>query len=145
MAIEKRDWVLLAISSTEGEHLSPVQLQKSLFIFGQLMPESVADDYYEFEPYHYGPFCQAIYSDVEDLERDEYVVSRIPLGRRWREYSITGKGMERAVELRSEVPGDEFNFLARVVNWTRQLSFPQLIREIYQRYPEFKVNSVFQS
>jgi hypothetical protein len=34
-------------------------------------------------------------------------------------------------------------FLAKVVDWVASLSFPQLVRAIYEKYPRFKANSVF--
>ena len=33
--LQKKDWTLLAIALADGQPLSPVQLQKSVFLFGK--------------------------------------------------------------------------------------------------------------
>ena len=70
--IEKKEWLLLAISFSEG-YLSPAQLQKSLFLLKQKKKKSVGKGFYNFIPYNYGPFCKEIYSDAESLVSDGVV------------------------------------------------------------------------
>jgi hypothetical protein len=36
-------WTLLAISVANGKTLSPVQVQKSLFLLGRMLPDEVGD------------------------------------------------------------------------------------------------------
>src|SRR5439155_6656754 len=49
-------WVLLALLAAEGHSLTPVQLQKCLFLLGSRRPKDVGRDFYHFRPYDYGPF-----------------------------------------------------------------------------------------
>ena len=53
--MERKEWVLLALFAAEAYRLQPVQLQKSLFLLGQNVKD-VGTSYYDFMPFHYGPF-----------------------------------------------------------------------------------------
>src|SRR5258707_9223608 len=68
--MERPDWTLLATKFANQSGLSPVQLQKALFLLGKEMPKSVGDDYYHFVPHNYGPFAKDIYSDADALARE---------------------------------------------------------------------------
>lgn len=142
--VVKKDWTLLAIGSSADGTLSPVQLQKSLFIFGQMKKKIVGPSFYTFEPYNYGPFCQAIYSDAEVLECEGNIQIQRSLSRRWPEYSVTKAGMERVEEVKGKISEEDYDYLSEVVNWSRSLTFAQLVKAIYKKYPEYKKNSVFQ-
>lgn len=143
--MKREDWLLLVLTSAEGDSLSPVQLQKSLFLLGQLMPKKVGKNYYNFKPYHYGPFDPAIYSDAESPAMSDLVtIERIP-GRGWASYSATPAGLQKGKKLEKQVrEKNVLNNLKTVVTWTRKLSFQELVRTIYHYFPAFRKNSVFQ-
>lgn len=136
-------WTLLAISVANGKTLSPVQVQKSLFLLGRMLPDEVGDLFQSFTPYNYGPFCLEIYQDAEKLSSKELITITRPLGQRQVEYRATPKGLELAKELQKEVPERALQYLNKVVKWARELSFQELVRVIYSIFPEFKRNSVF--
>lgn len=140
----KEDWVLLAISFAKDGGLSPVQLQKSLFLLGKMFRKEVGKKFYKFIPYNYGPFCQAIYSDSEILAKESLIDIWIPIEKGWSEYSITPKGSEYAEKLKNQVPLKAYQYLCEVVNWVCSITFQQLIRSIYHKFPEYRINSVFQ-
>jgi hypothetical protein len=142
MAITKKDWTLLALAAADGRPLSPVQLQKALFIFGQRMPKAVAHDFYDFRPYNYGPFDAKIYSDAEELARGG-AVGIVETGKSWSQYAATPDGIARAKELLALVPRDAGTYLRSLVAWVASLSFQDLLRAVYEKYPEYAVNSVF--
>jgi uncharacterized protein YwgA len=140
--VTKRDWTLMAIASAEGQPLSPVQLQKSLFLLSRNV--KTGKDFYTFSPYNYGPFCQQIYSDAEDLAAQGFVEMRRRPGESWFEYSITKAGMEKALALEQKADPAASAYLDKAVAWARSLSFADLVRSIYKHFPEFRKNSVFQ-
>lgn len=140
--IEKKEWLLLAISFSE-DYLSPAQLQKSLFLLKQKKPGSVSEDFYNFIPYNYGPFCKEIYSDAESLVSEGLVKFGHPVGERWQGYTITEIGKECVKKFENSVSKEDRDYLAEVVTWARSLSFKQLLSAIYKEYPAYKVNSVF--
>lgn len=61
----------------------------------------------------------------------------------WAVYSATPEGVERALALSDELPGQAVEYLRSAVGWTRKLTFSQLVSAIYARYPEQRANSVF--
>ena len=142
--MERADWTLLAIDAAGARGLDPVQLQKCLFLLGRNCPQIPADNYYNFEPYNYGPFDIAVYQDAEGLARQGFISIQRPAWRKWGEYFITPPGAQRCQALRdAEVDPSVWQYLKRLVEWAQSLSFDGLITAIYQHYPEFRANSVF--
>jgi uncharacterized protein len=140
-----KDWILLTIAAARGESLSPVQLQKSLFLIERNLTgaQRRTRDFYKFTPYDYGPFDSTIYRDAGKLESEGYV-SIIQTGNgSYREYAATPDGLRNASELRQQLDEVALDYLDRVVEWTRKLSFGELVSSIYKAYPEMAVNSVF--
>lgn len=142
--MKAQDWTLLAIAAGKGRTLTPVQLQKSLFLLSKEYPELLESGFYQFTPYNYGPFDVRIYGDAERLSGEGLVELQVVTGRRWNEYSVTSNGADRAAALRREAPPEALAYLDRVVAWAKSLSFQQLVRAVYQKYPEYRANSVFQ-
>jgi hypothetical protein len=132
----------LAIAQAKGEALTPVQLQKILFLLGKEMPAATGKAFYSFHPYNYGPFDSQVYSDAELLS-DMGLLS-IQRPSRWAEYAVTPAGLVRAAELEKQASSEALSYLRKIVEWARSLSFQQLVRSIYKQYPEFRTNSVFQ-
>lgn len=144
MTIQPKEWTLLAISSAKGRPLSPVQLQKTLFLLEKNWSGDLGE-YYSFRPYNYGPFDASIYRDAEALaEMGLIAINRLP-GRAWSEYAVTPAGLKFAEELQKQAPKSAVDFLERVVDWVLKLKFEELIKVIYKHYPEFRINSVFRS
>ncbi|GIW53027.1 MAG: hypothetical protein KatS3mg081_2382 [Gemmatimonadales bacterium] len=139
--MQRKDWVLLTIACAP-KPVSPVQLQKSLFLLGQNMKAAVGKEFYKFKPYHYGPFDVRVYTDAEELAAAGLVEIQPAFGP-WRRYRATEPGLQRAQELRLSAP-QAAKYLQDVLQWAQSLSFQELIRAIYTRYPEYHANSVFQ-
>lgn len=136
-----KDWTLLAIAAAEGRALKPVQLQKTLFIVGRELRDVVGPGFYQFRAYDYGPFSHEVYRDAELLELEQLVAIERP--NRWNQYRATPDGIARAQDLSSGVPQHARDYLQQVVSWAMDLSFQQLVRAVYARYPEMKANSKF--
>src|SRR5215218_3201395 len=101
----KKDWTLLAIALAGGQPLSPVQLQKSVFLFGELLPdEALPEDFYEFVPYNYGPFCPEVYKDAETLAEEGLVQISSAAGHGYSQYSATPEGIAEGERLRGVLP-----------------------------------------
>ena len=143
LRMEKRDWLLLALHFAGARGLSPVQLQKSLFLLAMEVPE-VRQDFYEFVPHNYGPFSKQIYLDAEVLD-DNGCAAIEPHGS-YSQYLITEAGREhlKAIEKRGGFSERAYNYLSDAVGWTQRQGFSSLVRAIYKKYPAYRVNSVFQ-
>jgi hypothetical protein len=141
-----KDWTLLVIAAAADTPLQPVHLQKCLFLLGQRLSTAQlrVHEFYTFEPYDYGPFCSAVYSDAEQLREEGLVHIDQPPALSYRLYSSTETGKLNATALIVKLDTDVASYLSRLVAWTTSLSFKQLVAAIYRDFPGMKVNSVFQ-
>jgi len=142
--MDKESITLLVIAADPDGGLSPVQLQKSLFIVGQSGLEELPADYYEFFPYNYGPFTSEVYSVADTLEEQGLVRKVIASGDNFYRYAMTPEGRARAKEIRKGSLGSLCDYIDTAVRWVCSLSFDELLRAIYAKYPDYAINSVFQ-
>lgn len=140
----QKDWTLVVIAAARGRAISPVQLQKSLFLLSRnLSPKALGvEQLYNFEPYDYGPFDNAVYHDAEQLERDGQIVIT-EAGTRYRKYQATQEGSAFAESLVATLDPKASAYLERVVVWVTTLSFNELVESIYKFYPDMTKNSVY--
>ena len=97
--LTRQDWLLLTLSRSPGGAMSPVQIQKALFLFGQEVGGAVGTQYYSFVPYDYGPFDSAIYVDLRRMMNKGHVGEEWSPGRSWKElhaYRPRPEGRARA-------------------------------------------------
>ena len=142
--MKRENWTLIAICSAKNRGLSPVQLQKTLFLMGQELPQEVGYPYYNFVPYNYGPFDAQIYTDAESLAKQGLVAIESSSAKRWSKYLATSFGLKSAEQIKQEVSPCALQYLQTVIDWVQDLSFQQLVRAIYKKYPQYRANSVFQ-
>ncbi len=141
--MRKEDWLLLMLKCAGPHGLSPVQLQKALFMIGREAPQATGQDYYAFQPHNYGPFDANAYRDAEALARQGLVVITPEPGQSWATYSVSPEGGRRAETASKELSAEVLKYAQDVASWIREMSFAQLVRAIYARYPEYRANSVF--
>ncbi len=140
--LNNKEWILLILSSAEGKALTPIQLQKCMFLVGRKV--NTGNDFYIFKPYDYGPFAPEIYHDVEELEKEELINIGYASNLRWKLYSITHQGQKAVEEIKKGVPKSIIAMIStEIVGWVLEKGFRDLVKEIYQEYPDFAVNSVF--
>jgi uncharacterized protein YwgA len=143
LAGSRMGWALLVVDAAKPKSLTPIQLQKALFLFGKQMPNAVTSGFYDFLPYNYGPFSKEIYSDMECL-RDKGLVEELAKpDQNFPEYAISTAGAGQAVQLRRELPVSATQYLDKLVKWVESQSFQNLLHAVYKAYPDFAVNSVF--
>jgi hypothetical protein len=140
--MNRLDWNLLAIAAAGGQPLSPVQLQKALFLFEHAFGTAFEGPGYNFLPYDYGPFSVAVYHDAEHHAAvGNVMIARLPGG--WSQYAATQQGLTTAQAVAQRAPQPALTYLREVVAWARSLSFQQLVRAIYDKFPEYRERSVF--
>jgi uncharacterized protein YwgA len=142
--MDKESITLVTIAADPNGGLSPVQLQKSLFIVGKSSLEGLPADYYEFSPYNYGPFTSEVYSITDTLEREGLVRKIIAGGENFHRYVLTPQGRAKAAEVRKDGPSLLCDYIETTVRWVCSLSFDELLRAIYAKYPDYAINSIFQ-
>jgi hypothetical protein len=140
-----RSDVLLAIlAASQGRPLTPVQIQKATFLVTRHFPGLIRHGpRYNFTPYDYGPFDQAVYTDAQLLARAGHVEIARREGVNWNQYSASDAGIAQGEAILDSMPQNERNYVRRVSAWVRSLSFEDLVRAIYEQYPEMRVNSIF--
>ena len=139
----RQDWLLLALSKSPRGAMSPVQVQKALFLFGQEVGGLIGTEFYTFEPYDYGPFDAAIYVDLRRMMYEGRVRVEWSPDRGWKSYMLTESGRSIVLALENDADPRLTDFLRRTVEWVTGRSFSDLLRGVYAAYPEFAVNSVF--
>ena len=122
--LTRQDWLLIALSKSPGGAMSPVQVQKSLFLFGQEAGGSIGAEFYSFEPYDYGPFDAAICADLRRMTIDGHVRGIWNPGRSWKSYAITPVRPQRRARPSSAMPTPGSpSFSGRIVRWVGGRSF----------------------
>jgi hypothetical protein len=141
--MDRSDWNLLVLSAAGGAHLSPAQLQKCLFLLGKALPQVVGtDSFYNFRPYNYGAFDEAVYFDAGRLQQRGLArIDKTNFG--WNVYAASPQGLAVAQTLRQQIPAEVTDYVTRLVAWARSLSFADLVRAVYEAYPETRANSIF--
>jgi uncharacterized protein YwgA len=141
--MERKDWALIVLNEAAPGTLSPLQLQKILFLISKNLSDEVGPDFYEFVPYNYGPFAPEIYSDVGLLVGSGLVERVQYTGRNWDAYEITLKGHNAALKMLPRISERATQYVAKTTKWVTSLTFTQLLTAIYKAYPAYKANSVF--
>jgi len=126
-----REKVLIALVREAGRPVHKTELTKWSFVLARETATGGGSSFYGFVPYHYGPFSFALYRDAEMLEAEGYLVKS---GKNaW----LLNKKLAATVEPPKDVAHDLRNVVARF----RQENMAKLVSYVYERYPEFTVNS----
>lgn len=139
--MERYHWTLLATKLANTSGLSPVQLQKALFLLAKGMPNAVGSDFYTFIPHNYGPFSRDIYEDATRLARENLVA--ITSEGRYPQYRCTPAGEGIAKMMLPTADPKAVEYLDNIVTWVQRQTFAGLVSSIYRKFPEYRVNSVF--
>lgn len=143
--MKRKYWTLLVIAAAEGGSLTPAQLQKSLFLISKRNNDEALGNFYSFEAYDYGPFSIEVYQDAEELADADLIMIQKHNMYGWKMYSSTPSGISKAEEISQNIPGKVFENLNSIVHWSMSISFRELVNSIYEEFPEYRENSVFQN
>lgn len=139
--MNRRELMLAAFAAGgEAARFMPVQVQKLFFLVDREIPALVNGPHFHFQPYDYGPFDSAVYSELEALSMIG-LVEIVP--GYYRSYALTAEGYQQGLAQLAGTPPVAKDFIQRAAQWVKALSFSQLVSAIYQKYPEMKVASVF--
>jgi uncharacterized protein len=140
--MDKRAVVIAALAAGgDGATFTPVQVQKIFFLIDRRAASGTNGPHFNFQPYDYGPFDNAVYDQLEVLQQEGLV--EISWAGRYKSFKLTAAGiLEGGAELQ-KLSAPIQSFLWATVDWVRSLRFDQLVAAIYREYPEMKVNSVF--
>lgn len=141
--MDKKRLVLAALAPAQGLMHTPVQVQKLLFLIDRNIPAHTEGPTFDFQPYDYGPFDSAVYHVLDQLSAEGLVEAVEEPSRRWKRYRLTAQGQEAGNTALAAVPEKGRDYIRKVSEFVRSLSFADLVSAIYHAYPDMKVNSVF--
>jgi uncharacterized protein len=141
--MNRRDAVLAVLAAADGNGYGPAQLQKALFLISRNAPDVFDDERgFNFTPYDYGPFDKRVYDAADELASEGLCnVTRSSNG--YRTYSATEDGRRAGQQVLAGLDASKRDYILEVSRWVRSLSFAQLVKSIYQAYPETRKNSIF--
>lgn len=131
-------WLVVDASGAQG--LSPVQVQKTVFLV------TMHDDasYYEFKAEAYGPASLAIYDDLAQLvEQGHVYASHIGDYKYCKHWRPTVQGHSHAPWIKAEPR--QADYIRRVIAWMHDTSFHGMIKAVVVKYPEYGGNLAFSS
>lgn len=134
---------ILSVSDSGSSVYTPVQIQKLLFLIDKNASSSIGGPFFNFIPYHYGPFDKSIYREMENLGNNGYVDVQINFNNNKKEYKLTSLGMQNGKENYNTLPENIQIYFRELNTFIMSLTFPELIATIYKAYPEMKQNSIF--
>jgi len=137
--MKKEELLLLVLDRAGEKGLTPAQLQKAIFLLSKNFPSKFGN-FYDFQPYNYGPFDKCIYLDFEKLE-ESGLAEKIDHNNPRHLYSISSEGHKSTDNI--NIKAEEQEYIKRLVAWIQTLTFQELISTIYKKYPEYKANSIF--
>ena len=140
-----RDNFILAVlaTSTDSQY-TPVQLQKIFFLLDRNLDAQVSySPKFNFIPYHYGPFDKAVYEELDKLEFRNLVEIDYDRFNKLKHYQLTTEGQTLGEKQLQRIDIKSAEYIKKVTDFVRSLSFEQLIQAIYKEYPDMKVNSIF--
>jgi|SRR3989338_1893286 len=120
-------------------------LQKFLYLLNR---EVFNEKLFDYEPYKYGPFCSDINEDLADLE-NEGLIEEIPELTRGLEtaytYSLTEKGKSITEDIfNKKLNASMRSKLIEYTNKFRHYTPTELLKYVYEKYPEVTENSEFE-
>lgn len=125
----RRGWLLLAIALSGRSGISPIQLQRSLFLVGQKREELIGPGFYAFEPNGSGPASTDVYADIDALVTTEYIVKQWVPESACSVFRLSGAGRAWVAEFRRKVKKDALSGLEDAVAWVKEQSYLDLVHK----------------
>ncbi len=139
MELRKKDWILIALRQTP---LDRIHIMKMLFLIWHRSGRKLLD-YFEFVPYLYGPCSFEVYSILDRLQAEGYIVQPPHPMPQWVNYYLTEKARREADVIAKTGPLEIVRFIEEVAKEVSQLDFSELLRKVYAEAPDFAANSIF--
>jgi uncharacterized protein len=139
----RQKFMLAALAADRAGSFAPVQVQKLFFLLDKNLAADFGGPQFNFEPYDYGPFDRAVYSELETLAQNGLVAIEAAPGASRRKFSLTAAGYDAGQAVFGQLNARARDYMMTVSAWVRSLGFAELVGSIYKQYPEMKANSVF--
>ena len=125
----REGWLILAIASAADAGLSPLQLQRSLFLLRQKRVEQALPDFYEFESHESGPLSRDLNRDLDALVAAEYVVKTWRPECSWSVLRLSDAGQAWATAVRRKANKETLGRLEDAVAWVKEQGYLDLVHK----------------
>jgi uncharacterized protein len=142
--MQRDKYILAVMSVSNGAEYTPVQIQKLFFLLDKNLSKHIDGPYFHFEPYNYGPFDKDVYRELDTLRIQNFVDLNFGFNN-LKKYRLTVQGQKEGENIFNSLTDVSKDYIKRVDEFVRNLSFDQLIRAVYAEYPEMKAKSIFSS
>lgn len=139
--IKNEELLILYLYLGNKKLIDPLRIMKGIFLICKKIKEF--KDVYTFEPYLYGPCSLEIYSDLRKLLQKGEIREYTQKIHYWSLYSLTPSGEEIAKQILKQIPKDLLNRIFEIKHTVMKLSFKELLKFVYKKYPEYAKKSIF--
>ena len=141
MGWDRSDTVTAAFAAGgPGAAYDPIRAQNLLFLVDREVSDRIGGPFFDFRPYHYGPFDRAVYAVIGELEAAGN--ARVDTSGPYPHYLLTTTGYRRGAAVLADFPDPVADYVERASRWVRLMPYRRMLAAIYRRYPEMAVNSV---
>ena len=120
--------------------LEPIRVQKLLFLVDREVSERIGGPFFDFQPYHYGPFDRIEYRELDALARAKDVC--IDRSGQYPRYLLTETGYRHGMAVLEGLPDPVAKYMRNAARWVRLTPYRRMLAATYRRYPDTAVNSV---
>ena len=109
------------------------------------MKDHKIDKPYSFRPYHYGPYCKEIYSDIDLLEKDGVVQEEPKVdncGGIVRVFSLTPQGIAEVQSMLSAHNTRQYEIIRAIKKEFNSMSVVDLVDYTHEAYKDYATKSV---
>lgn len=137
-----KDWLLILLMVNDRKPIiGNVMIDKEVFLLvKELLNDSSVEEFFDFFPYKLGPYSTEIFKLLGRMEDEGLInIEKSVMGEEI--YSITKKGEEYIQTL---IGNKDIPVLKKIENMKKffhQRGYKSLLRYVYEKYPEYIVNS----
>jgi len=142
--MNKTDWLLVYLllpSSNNNDYNDPIRITKGLFLFKMEFKEEI-HPFYGFVPYLNGPCSLEIYKDLRKFIRMGLAYKCSWPTPTWEYYRLLKKGEIKASQIINEASPKLLKELEEIKMEVTSLSFLDLLKKIYTKYPKYTKKSI---
>ncbi len=129
-----RQELIISLINCVGGGISHLQLVKLCFLMATETESKGGNSYYEFFPYHYGPYSFSLRHEIDKLVREGYISNAEE-----DKWSLTSFGNRRF----GSIPWQTQREIRSLLKKYEKLTEFELLDLVYDRYEWFTVNSAY--
>lgn len=132
--MKQKEFILTILSLLKNYTFSTFQIQKLFF----LLEKRLETGLFEFKPCIYGAYSFELQNYIDSMIDDDKIMIKNTNG--IKHYKINETDI---LEIESFFDEPKRQFVAKLADFVKSLTFKELSMSIYKEFPEMAVNSVF--